>query len=173
MRPLVIGFVLAASVGLASSVAWLKARPAAPGADGVIARLDCSKGWPGCGWEPWTDVSSPFYKAGQSGNGTRFTFTPAARQGQPYLGWVAKFSTDSNEIYIRFRLTFHAPFKGNGVGDVWTNKLAIVNNGGDPRAIVQLKPFGAADNSDLSLSTTVGISSDGAPGRPLTIGKRH
>jgi hypothetical protein len=164
--------MLAALVGLASSVAWLKARPTV--AEGpVIARLDCSKGWPACGWDSWTDVASPYYKAVQSGNGTRFTFTPSTRQAQPYLGWLAKFRTDSTELYIRFRLTIHGPFFANGVGDVWTNKLAIVNNGGDPRAIVQLKPFAASDNSDLSLSTNVGISSDGAPGKPLAIGKRH
>lgn len=147
--------------------------PLPPPAGRILARMDCSLGWPSCGLDNWSANPSPYYTMTQLPNGTRFTFLPVTTPNQPYLGWLATLPADTgNVIYVRLHFTVHPPFRANGVGDVWSSKFMIVNQGGDPRVISQLKPFASPNNDDLGWTTTIGIGSEGAPRIPLTFGNR-
>jgi hypothetical protein len=95
------------------------------------------------------------------GNGARFRLTPTATHSQFYTGWQPRFTSAANDIFIRYRLTINAPFRAQGPGDVWSSKFLIVNNGGQTRAIAELKPQTTDPPTDVTLGIQRGI--DGAP----------
>jgi hypothetical protein len=138
-----------------------------PGPDGVLARLDCSRGFPDCGWGRWVNRSGPAFHTvtplPDGRNGARFDLTPTSTPGQFYLGWGTKFTSTAPTLYIRFHLTIHPPLRANGVSDPWSTKFIIVNDGGDAsiRAIAELKPARSADNRDLVLAWKRNIEGPG------------
>jgi hypothetical protein len=137
--------------------------------------MDASRGWPACGVQNWSNAVGSKYTMEQVGNGARFRLLPQTAQSQFYLGWLLPFEPQTGDVYIRFHLTINSPFRGNGVGDVWTSKLIIVNNGGSTRAIGELKPQTTADNTDVTIGIQKNI--DGGvtltPRQNLVIGRRY
>jgi hypothetical protein len=165
---------VAVAIGASALLVVGKAQPSVNAAE-----LDCSKGFPACGWISMTDLASPYYRVTQVGNGARFTLEPVANQAQFYLGWQTPdaFTSHAAAIYVRYHLTVHAPFVARGVGDVWTDKLIIVNNGAKEsrhRAIAELKPISDPQLRDVSIGIQRNI--DGGvtltPRQDLKIGRR-
>lgn len=156
--------------------------PPPPPTGSVLSRLNCTAAnFPDCGIGYWGRLSTgPGVYDGHTvervGNGARFRLTPSSSQGQFYLGWqMPAQNSTANAIYIRYRLTINGPFRGRGVGDVWSDKLVIVNNGGSTRAIGELKPQRTADITDVTLAIQKNI--DGGvtltPRLDLTPGRRY
>lgn len=177
MRVRTLSALIALGILAAAAVASQTSRSAPPPPkDGVLARLDCSTDFPACGVEKWMGGVGAEYDIEQAGNGARFRFRPRTERSQPYLGWVLPLNTTASTIYIRFYLTVHKPLRAAGVGDVWGNKLIIVNNGASEsnhRAIAELKPSRTDDLSDFSLGIAKNISEDGTRRVDLPIGRRN
>jgi hypothetical protein len=129
----------------------------------VLARLDCTSSFPECGWS--YRGNEHFYSLARAGNGARFTLTPGSSTdlAQFYTGWSTDLMpSDAAAIYVRMHLTVHGPISGDGVGDVWTNKFVIVNDGAPStreRAIVEMRP---AAGGRLALRIQRNIDGDDA-----------
>lgn len=136
-----------------------------------IAVVNCTTAnFPDCGHGYWgtklgtTPGVYNYHTIEHVGNGARFRLTPTSEQNQFYLGWqplVPSAFANITDLYIRYRLTINAPLRAQGVGDVWTSKFHIVNNGGQERAIAELKPQTTSPPTDVTLGIQRGI--DGAP----------
>jgi hypothetical protein len=140
--------------------------PPTPGGGTILAKVDCTQDFPNCGV---AHRASPHYTLTPAGNGARFTLTPgsASQLTQFYTGWMTSFSSRAPALYIRMRLTAHKPFKPSGIGDVWTNKFIICNDGSDAsqRAIAELRP----DETDSKMGLRLQRNIDGDEARtPVT-----
>jgi hypothetical protein len=132
-----------------------------------IAVINCtSTNFPDCGHGYWgtklttTPGVYEHHTVERVGNGIRFRLTPGSASGltQFYMGWQPTLNSSVTDLYIRFRLTVNGPIRANGVGDVYSSKFIIVNNGGSLRAIGELKPQTTSDLSDLTHGIQVGIN---------------
>jgi hypothetical protein len=154
--------------------------PPPPPTGTVLSRLACtSANFPHCGigyWGRETGTAGVYqgHTVTQVGNGARFRLTPGSSQAQFYLGWqLPTQNTSAGAIYIRFHLTMHAPFNASGVGDIWTDKLIIVNNGGSTRAIGELKPVRTSTDVTIGIQKNIEGGTTLTTRQDLAIGRRY
>ena len=142
-----------------------------------IFRMDCEDEPLECAWGSGP-ADSPYYTAtpiedgGPNGEDVvEIDHTPQPQgtgQVQYYNGWTRGIDAPAQgaTLYVRFWIKPLSPIDWSGTGDVWTDKLVILGDGGpaSSRVICALRddfPLGSGDDMLVSCARNI----DGAPSK--------